>query len=116
MMPPAPGRLSTTTCWPQRSESFWATQRAAISEVLPGEPAMKRTGREGYLSASAACAPAATSAARTAPVRVRSMSVSVRSSGKSRRRSVDLRAGGDQHLRELLDLGADEGVELFGRR
>src|SRR5690349_3683607 len=48
MTPPAPGRLSTITCCPQRSLSFWAVKRAAKSDVLPGEPAIRRTGRVGY--------------------------------------------------------------------
>src|SRR5688572_17901681 len=53
MTPPAPGRLSTITCWPQRSLSFWATKRAEKSDVLPGDPVMRRTGRVGYSCAAA---------------------------------------------------------------
>src|SRR5688500_4391202 len=64
IVPPAPARLSTMNCCPSRSVSFWAVKRAIWSDVLPGDPVITRTGRVGYLSASAACAgPAATSAA-----------------------------------------------------
>jgi hypothetical protein len=37
MMPPAPGRFSTTTGWPSASESFGATRRAGVSVAPPGE-------------------------------------------------------------------------------
>jgi hypothetical protein len=47
MMPPAPARLSTITCCPQLSVNFCAMKRAARSDVLPGEPVMMRTGRNG---------------------------------------------------------------------
>ena len=36
MLPPAPGRLSTTTGWPHASVSFCATARARMSVVPPG--------------------------------------------------------------------------------
>src|SRR5687768_10435569 len=103
MTPPAPGRLSTITCCPQRSESFWATKRDAKSDVLPGEPAMRRTGRVGY-----SCAPAhAEHIAMQTPTMPHAF---------ISRLLVNLRARGDQHLGEALDLGADEAVELLGRR
>ena len=35
-MPPAPGRLSMTTCWPQASVSFWPMKRARMSVLPPG--------------------------------------------------------------------------------
>jgi len=48
MFPEAPGRLSTTTAWPQRSPSFWATRRAMMSVPPPGaNPTTTRTGRDG---------------------------------------------------------------------
>ena len=31
----APTRLSMTICWPSRSDSFWLTMRAMVSELLP---------------------------------------------------------------------------------
>src|SRR6266699_4944214 len=46
---PAPGRLSTTNCWPSDSESLCATERAMISVPPPAaEGTMKRTGFAGY--------------------------------------------------------------------
>jgi len=36
MKPLPPGRFSTTTCWPQASESLAPTMRAAMSEMPPG--------------------------------------------------------------------------------
>ena len=35
--PLAPGRLSMTTAWPKRSESFGPTLRAMMSMPVPGE-------------------------------------------------------------------------------
>src|SRR5450756_2791227 len=50
---PAPGRLSTTICWPKVSPSFWASMRATRSEDPPaGNGAIIRIGLIGY-----ACAP-----------------------------------------------------------
>jgi hypothetical protein len=31
----APTRLSTTICWPRRSDNFCPTMRAMVSELLP---------------------------------------------------------------------------------
>src|SRR6266498_2276162 len=46
---PAPGRLSTTNCWPSDSESLCATERAMMSVPPPAaEGTMKRTGFAGY--------------------------------------------------------------------
>src|SRR6187549_2361645 len=36
MVPPAPPRLSITTCWPRISESFAASGRATVSVPPPG--------------------------------------------------------------------------------
>src|SRR5262245_3270375 len=55
MMPFAPGRLSTITCWPQVSVSFWATARAMMSTPPPVAcGTMIRTGRAGNCCAAAA--------------------------------------------------------------
>src|SRR5712691_6238968 len=46
---PAPGRLSTTNCRPNDSESFSATARAMMSVPPPAaEGTIKRTGLDGY--------------------------------------------------------------------
>src|SRR5262245_53165740 len=67
MMPFAPGRLSTITCWPQVSVSFWATARAMMSTPPPAAcGTMIRTGRLGNCCAAA---PAQTSARATAQPR-----------------------------------------------
>ena len=47
-VPPAPGRLSTTTCWPKNSTVFWATTRASMSVAPPtGNGTIMRTARLG---------------------------------------------------------------------
>src|SRR5262245_27098447 len=51
-MPPAPGRLSTTTGWPNDSETGTAIPRARMSVPPPGENGeITRTGLTGYLVA-----------------------------------------------------------------
>src|SRR3954467_11611910 len=58
MVPPAPVRLSTTTCCPSASPRCCATSRPELSMVPPaGYGMMKRIGRWGY-GASAANADA----------------------------------------------------------
>ena len=50
ILPEAPTRFSTTTGWPQRSVSFWATIRAMMSVPPPGVKATTiRTGLVGKL-------------------------------------------------------------------
>src|SRR6266571_5145038 len=45
MLVPAPGRFSTTTCWPRSSESFEASRRALMSTPPPGvKPTRSLTG------------------------------------------------------------------------
>ena len=47
-VPPAPGRLSTTTRWPSRGVMKSASTRATMSEAPPGgKVTTRRTGREG---------------------------------------------------------------------
>src|SRR5512145_1049109 len=60
-VPPAPGRLSTITCWPRVSVSFIAIARAVMSGCPPGvKPTTMRIGRFGKLdTASDFCAAAA---------------------------------------------------------
>src|SRR5688572_12793786 len=54
MIPLAPPRLSTTTCCPSCSVSFWLTIRARMSGEPPGgEGTMKRIGFVGYACALA---------------------------------------------------------------
>src|ERR1019366_10188413 len=49
MVPPAPARLSTTSCWPQISLSLAATIRAVTSTPPPGaKPTSNRPGLFGY--------------------------------------------------------------------
>src|SRR5580765_1188865 len=52
---PAPGRFSTTNCWPSAAVHFAASMRASVSGLPPGaSPTRTRTGFCGH-----ACAPAA---------------------------------------------------------
>src|SRR4029077_7066861 len=54
MLPAAPGRTSTTNCWPSFSDRNWAIRRAIMSEALPAAwPTMIFTGRAGYACALA---------------------------------------------------------------
>jgi len=66
--PLAPGRLSTTTCWPKASASFGCRMRATRSVAPPGgKPTIIRTGREGNDWARAAgTAPASAAVAQAA--------------------------------------------------
>src|SRR5262245_52634830 len=55
-MPSAPGRLSITTGFPQRLESFSANRRTETSPPVPdGNGVTRRTGRCGQASARAFC-------------------------------------------------------------
>ncbi|MNR10142.1 hypothetical protein D3C85_1263770 [compost metagenome] len=52
MAPPAPGRLSTTICWPMLAPTFWAMARASRSVApLAGNGTISRIGLDGYVSA-----------------------------------------------------------------
>src|SRR5690242_14670424 len=49
MLPPAPGRLSTITCWPSAALIGAAMRRAIVSPPPPAEdPTMMRIGLVGY--------------------------------------------------------------------
>src|SRR5438046_746275 len=63
MLPPAPARFSTTTCWPRSSASAGAMMRAVVSVPPPGsKPTTVVIGFAGY-EPCATAAPLATSAA-----------------------------------------------------
>jgi hypothetical protein len=48
MLPEAPPRLSTTTCWPMFSDIFCASARAIVSTLPPGTSGtIMRTGFTG---------------------------------------------------------------------
>ena len=65
-MPSPPWRFSTTTAWPQRSESLSATVRAAMSMPLPGPSGViRRTVRCGQGWAGACADDGALAAPRT---------------------------------------------------
>src|SRR5690349_2078343 len=52
MLPPAPGRLSTITCWPSASLNRGLIARATISAPPPGEnPTRSRNGFDGKSAA-----------------------------------------------------------------
>src|SRR5205085_3675286 len=54
MLPPAPARFSTTTCWPRRSASAGATMRAVVSVPPPGsKPTTMVIGFAGKFCAAA---------------------------------------------------------------
>src|SRR5215472_7477701 len=65
MFVPAPGRFSTTNCWPRYSESFDAARRALMSTPPPGvKPTSTLAGRVGYCASAAAACSAHTRARR----------------------------------------------------
>src|SRR5262249_36959411 len=67
MLVPAPGRFSTTNCWPRDSLSLDAARRALMATPPPGvKPTSTRAGRVGYwASAAAACSAHASARTRT---------------------------------------------------
>lgn len=72
MLPPAPGRLSTTTVWPQVFDSSEATVRVKKSEEPPGgNETIIDTDFDGYPLCASAGAPATASVlmARSAAAR-----------------------------------------------
>src|SRR6476469_2314691 len=112
MLPPAPGRLSMTTCWPSRSPSLGATMRTVASVEPPGgKVTMMRIGLLGHGAGAGACArPAAApaiNAAATPRVRTnRFTEVSMRGSGIAMRapsRRSSLRAAVTRDLLEQLE-------------
>src|SRR5215467_10632307 len=53
MFVPAPGRFSTTNCWPRYSLSLDAARRALMSTPPPGvKPTSTRAGRAGYCASA----------------------------------------------------------------
>ena len=68
MLPPAPGRLSTITCWPSRSPSLGATMRTVASDEPPGgKVTIMRIGLAGQAAGAGVCASAPTLAANNRP-------------------------------------------------
>ncbi|MNV71486.1 hypothetical protein D3C71_1645080 [compost metagenome] len=54
-VPPAPGLLSTTSCWPRSAATRWVTTRATRSVApLAGKGTITRTGRSGQLACACA--------------------------------------------------------------
>src|SRR2546429_8334247 len=55
MLPLAPARFSTTTCWPSTVGSAFATRRVMLSAAPPGElGTMQRMGFDGKVGLEAA--------------------------------------------------------------
>src|SRR6185369_11887684 len=124
MLPPAPGRLSMTTCWPSLSPSLGATMRTVASVEPPGgKVTIMRIGLLGQAAGAGVCArlPAATATKAVATPRVRKKrftEASMRCSGIARRvpcRRSSLRATvtGDllEQLEQLRSLALAEVAE-----
>src|SRR5438477_792363 len=108
MLPPAPGRLSTTTGCFQLAVIFSASMRAIRPPALPGgKGTTKRTGLAGYVCAAAA------PPSRSARNKTTTRGIGLLRAGILRS-LVPLRSRSFDDLAEPLDLGADEGAE-FGR-
>ena len=77
MTVPPPARLSTTSCWPHISDSFWVTTRVMMSVPPPVEyGTMTRTAFTGYattLSTGCAYTPHAVDVTINTPARRRSL-------------------------------------------
>src|SRR5688572_11464040 len=70
-VPPPPGRLSTTTCWPQVSLIFNAIRRARRSVALPAVNGMiRRTGLVGKFCDVCAAIPGAAASAMPVATKV----------------------------------------------
>src|SRR5271168_2975469 len=55
MLDPAPGLLSTTSCWPRIGVAAWLSTRATTSAAAPGvKPMTTWIGRDGYASCALA--------------------------------------------------------------
>src|SRR4051794_320676 len=99
MVPPAPARFSTTTCWPSASPSAGATVRAVMSTLpLGGHGTTTRTGREG----------------KSCPWTRHGMKTKRRTRKKVIGSSVGPRAGTLLRLGVSGDLGAQQLVEPPG--
>src|SRR5947208_13868347 len=84
---PAPGRLSTTTCWPRFKDSLALRARASTSETPPGvNPTTRRMGLFGYACAQAFALKIAR--AKTASARIMIGSLSLRGGHGRRKYSV----------------------------
>src|SRR5262247_1055211 len=129
MLPPAPGLLSTTTCWPQISDSRAPTMRAMPSMPPPGvNGTTSLTTRVGQACDDVACAnarpaigicatvDAADSATRWRRVIIVSsfvVALPPRLVGVS---SVDPDPGVLDHWTPFVDIGLEMGGELIGGR
>src|SRR6185436_4384997 len=112
MMPPAPGRLSTMTCWPAPSLNFAAMMRATMLGCPPGvKPMTMRMGRFGNVAtASRSCA------AGAGAVDVAAYAPSASSAMRDVRAiSVYLRPGDLDCLSPFGYFGNDERLEPLGR-
>src|SRR5947207_3733062 len=106
MLPPAPPRVSITTCWPHTSESRSPMTRAMMSVAPPAaNGTITRTKRFGQ-----ACCANAGRATRPAEAAAR----------KRRRSSMALAfaldAGGLDHRLPQVGLGAQMPAQFLGRR
>src|SRR5688572_28238128 len=117
MLPCAPARLSTMTCWPHVSPSFAARIRASASVPPPGgNGTMKRTGLSGNCAGTCASARAGT-APRSIAMKRRFISSCYHRLllGDPQRRLIAAAARGDHALIvEGVDLGGLFDVAVGG--
>src|SRR6267143_4225665 len=110
--PAPPGRFSTTTGWPRRSESFCPRRRLTRSLPEPGgEPTRKRTGLTGYVCEIVS--PAASAAKTASIVAVNSMFIS-RASKDSARVRIQLESS--MQLRKSREADMAHVLSTFTRR
>src|SRR5215471_12041107 len=117
MLPPAPPRLSTTTCCPHVSNILWASRREMMSVAAPGaNGTMIRIGRDGYAVSAACRASGSTSAASPeSSLFVVNLMASSGSSAGRRRPSLGRDVGVLDDPGVTRRLGRDELRELFRR-
>src|SRR5882672_114728 len=115
MLPPAPPRFSTTTCWPRPSDIFWASGRPMVSLPPPGGyGSTRRIGLTGYCCANTVAVPNAENA-------VKALAVNQRPTLKTRMQPpftncAILSAQAGQKISEVENLLVADFVQNVGHR
>src|SRR5258706_4916118 len=114
---PAPGRFSTTNCWPKASPHFDASMRARVSGLPPGaSPTRTRTGFCGQAGACASAGPCHAEAKRASRIAKRFMTQGISSDftvyaqqvrDRFRRPAPEAALGGDAEVARVFRRDGD---------
>src|SRR4051812_40916912 len=98
ILPEAPARLSTITCWPRLAESRTARMRAMLSTLPPaGHGTIRRMGLPGQAATGSACtSPPARATAAVRTMRRRKADMVGSSGAPLRHQRLPLRPRGEQ--------------------